>query len=146
MMIRVVPFEVCHAKFLISQDKTGFMGKYIEPQHLLAVSQSKMAYTGMVGGSVVFCGGVIRYWDNRGEAWAIFGRDVKQHFIGIHNAVRRFLAVCPLRRVEATVYADFKEGHRWVRALGFRVEGERLRGFFPDGKDATLFSRVNNSV
>ena len=60
----------------------------------------------------------------------------------IHRAVLRGLSAAPFRRIEAHVEASHAEGHRWIAALGFELEGV-MRNFW-NGRDFALYSRIKD--
>lgn len=93
-------------------------------------------------GTVFMCAGVVKYWNGRGEGWAIFNKSVGASMVGVHRIVSRYLDIIPIKRVECTVEADFKEGHRWAKLLGFEMECPRMKNYFENGKDAVLYARV----
>lgn len=96
-------------------------------------------------GRVVCCAGIRKIWDGRGEAWAVFDKKVRNEFLSVHRIVRKFLDASPLKRVEASVFVDFEAGHRWVKALGFKLEAPSRKGYWPGGIDAALYSRVRDA-
>jgi len=100
------------------------------------------AFTGLIDGRVVAIAGVRELWEGRGEAWALIARDIGP--LGMrqtHYAVRRYLEVSRLRRIEAACDAAFLEAHRWLQLLGFIYEGP-LALYTPDGRDCLRFARV----
>ena len=141
-MIEIVKFKAEHIQMLREQDATAYLTAYITPEHEKQLETCTHAYTGIVNGRVVTCAGVIEYWHDRGEAWAIMDRTFGQDFLPIHRAVKRFLDLVPYRRIEAVVDYEFVNGHRWVKMLGFRVEAERMKAYLPRGRDATLYARI----
>lgn len=101
------------------------------------------AFTGVVDGRVVACGGI--YPTNAGKTghcWMMISEDAGRHFIAVHRAVVRAIEVCTMQRLEATVDCDFTEGHIWLDMLGFDCEAPRMRKYTPDGRDAALYARV----
>lgn len=113
------------------------------PERLKAMENEKYAYAAFDDdGRILACGGVVEWWANRGDAWMMFNNDCRVDFLKIHNAVKRFLDVCPLRRIEATVDYNFVAGHRWIKLLGFTLEAPRLRAYTMDGRDVALYSLV----
>jgi len=90
---------------------------------------------------IIFCGGILPLWPGRGYAWSILTERAGLHFIGLHRVVRHYLNESSLKRIEATVDADFLAGHRWIRALGFEFEGV-LRAYNPNGSDSVLYARI----
>jgi len=117
--------------------------KSFTPGSLRALERSPYAHTVFADdGTVLLCGGVTPYWEGRAESWAMLNRNRRADFIGLHRVALRFLEKCPVRRIEASVECDSENGHRWCKALGFKLEAERLKGFLPGGKDAALYARV----
>lgn len=101
------------------------------------------AWTVMVDGHPVACGGVMPVWDGRGYAWALMGTDSGPYMLHITRAVKRGLRITPYQRVEMAVDATFDAGCRWAEMLGFvRETTTPLRCYLPGGKDAWLYARV----
>ena len=140
--MEVVKLEAIHVEWLLKQKSTQGFGTFWTEAHTKRLEKDRYAYTGIEGDRILFCAGVVEYWPERGEAWAIFGQNQRKDFLKIHNAVKRFLNICPLKRIEATVDFDFEAGHRWVELLGFKLEAERMRSYRMDGGDASLYARV----
>lgn len=132
-------------QFLIDQKGRSYVRRITDEQ---AASLEAMPYavSVFVEGELQLCTGVNVYWPNRGEAWAVFHPHCRKNFIALHHAVKRHLETVPLRRIEAGVDVDFAPGHRWMRALGFELEAPRLRAFLPDGRDASLYSKIRREV
>lgn len=142
-MISVEPFRARDATELSEQEATAYLRPFISEEVMKALEGSPYAYTLRgADGRVVACAGVYEYWKGRGEAWALMDKNCKSEFFAVHNAVKRFLEICPVRRIEAVVDAGFEAGHRWVKALGFELEAPRLRGYRPTGGDCALYARV----
>lgn len=142
-MIKVVPLKVAHVEFLKTVGALTYLTDYIEPEALKALENSKYAFTGLnEAGVPLGCAGLVQYWDGRAEAWAFFNPNCRKYFLEIHKAVSKFLNSCSTRRIEATVDINFVAGHRWVKLLGFEMEGPRLRRYTIDGRDVVLYSRI----
>jgi len=41
------------------------------------------------------------------------------------------------------VDVGFKEGHRWIKMLGFELEGY-MKAYRPDGADMLLYARIKS--
>lgn len=111
-------------------------------EQLIAVGPSFSA----VGedGTVHAIAGVIPHWNGRAVAWAFVGFDAGPYMVRITREVKRFLATSGLRRVEASVRADFPAAVRWVEMLGFHRETpEPMRGYGPSGESCYLYARVS---
>lgn len=119
-----------------------FIGPVLSADQVASLENTPHACSVFVDGDLIVCGGVTEYWAGRGEAWAIFHPEGRKYFATIQRVTREFFDRCPIRRVEASIACDFSVGKRWVESLGFKLECERLRSFFPDGGDATLYSRL----
>ena len=85
--------------------------------------------------------GVEPQWENRAIAFALISGAAGPYFWAIHSAVRNFLNSTPYRRIEATVDVGFEQGHRWIKMLGFEIEGY-MKAYRPDGADMLLYARV----
>lgn len=99
-------------------------------------------HTGVIGGRVMFCGGIVPYWPGRGWVWALFSEESKLHFVPMIRDVKRFFTeqlATSYRRLELAVPFDFAIGHRRAEHLGFKVECERAKYFLPDGGDCSLY-------
>ena len=108
---------------------------------LSRLAQKGLAFTAEQHGDVLAIAGVTPQWENRALAWALIGDCAGQHFPSIHKAVRRFLERAPYRRIEASVDVGFEQGHRWIKMLGFEIEGY-MRAYRPDGADMLLYARI----
>lgn len=137
-----VKFERAHLDQILEQETMAFLRPHMKEAHIQKMVESPYSYSWIVNDRAVGCGGVIEFWDDRGEAWAVLESGLKTEFLSIHRAVSRFFEMCPLNRIEATVLHSFKEGHRWMKALGFEVEAPLLKSYFPNGADATLYAKV----
>lgn len=117
---------------------------YLTVQHGEAIEKAGNACTVLDGDIPVVVGGIFKFWQNRGEAWLIFGKVKTQDFITIFKMVQRFISMSPLRRIEMVIDHDFPQGHRWAKLLGFEKEAECLRSYLPDGRDVSLYALVRN--
>lgn len=137
----IVPFEPSHLRSLVLQEAQAWMGPMIGGDYGDSLVRGGPCFTALDDGRVLACAGVIRMWENRGQAWALMSADSGRHFVGIYRGIRRFLDMDETRRVEATVDSNFDAGHRLMRMLGFEREG-RMRAYLMDGRDCDLYARV----
>lgn len=93
-------------------------------------------------GTVLACAGVVQMTEGRGVAWAYMSQNIGHKMTHVTRAVRRYLKLSPLWRIEMHVDCDFDSGHRWARMLGFKMECERMRAFTPDKRDCALYAMV----
>lgn len=120
----------------------SYLREFIKPADLLRAEQLKYCYSVYKGEQILLCAGVHEYWQDRGEMWAMFDANCKREFIRLVTLIRRFMEVCPLRRLEAVVDHGFEPGHRLVRALGMKLECETMEAYRHNGINASLYARV----
>lgn len=140
--MHIEPFQPKHLETLVLQEsQAGFSRFFDDQEYAPALINAGPCFAATENGVVYACAGIVHQWDNRAIAWGLIGEAAGSHFVKIHRAVRRFLDMSPVRRVEAFVDADFDAGHRWIQMLGFEREGF-MRAFTPLGKDAVLYARI----
>lgn len=100
-----------------------------------------LAWTAESEGRILAIAGVEPQWENRAIAFALISGAAGPYFWAIHSAVTRFLDSTPYRRIEATVDVGFEQGHRWIKMLGFEIEGY-MKAYRPDGADMLLYAKV----
>lgn len=142
MTMDLIPFKPEHFDQIQEQETTVHLRPLLTPAMLHALAGQPHSYTAVVGGRVVACGGLIEYWPGRAEAWAVLDATSRKEFLAVHNAARRVLDLGLFRRVEAVVETGFATGHRWLLALGFRMEAPRMLRYGADGRDYSLYARV----
>lgn len=144
-MISVIDFKADHMEYLL---KTGIadhqLGPFLKPEQGVALEKVGGSYTVMEDSKPVAIGGVLKYWDTRGEAWLLVGKPSTHGFPIIFKKIRNFLKDTPIKRVEMVVAHDWKNGHRWARLLGFKKEADTLASYLPDGRDVSLYSMVRS--
>ncbi|HET6890540.1 MAG TPA: hypothetical protein VFH31_05510 [Pyrinomonadaceae bacterium] len=139
--MEIVPFKPEHLAKIRLQGAQEYLTSYIDPASVSAL-QVGSAFSAIEGDLVLGSAGVISIWHGRGIAWAWLSKDCGKYFVRIHRAVKRFLDMSDINRIEATVDCDFHAGHEWIHMLGFELEAERMRGYRPDGGDMSLYARV----
>lgn len=137
----VVPYEPKHMHALHVQSAQLYTLGWAPADHAEMLARFP-AYTALDGDEVLVCAGVLEIWAGRAAAWAFLSENIGTRMTSVHRAVRRYFELLDYRRIEAEVATDFPEGHRWVRMLGFKLECPRMRGYFPDGSDASLYVKV----
>ena len=139
--MEIVPAKFEHLKELISLPYNAALTWLLTPKSKENI-ESPHAKSILLDGKPIFVGGIVPYWGNRGEAWAVLSPGYPQHFYAMHKKIKKHFESCPFRRIEATVECEFENGHRWIRALGFTLEAPRLKLYFPDGKDASRYALI----
>lgn len=142
--MNVIEFKAEHLYELDLQDGQAYLSNWVTPEQAKSIEAAEgWAFTGVVNGVPIGSAGVMPIWQGRGMAWAYLSKDTSgSRFMAVHRAVKRFLEMCFLHRIEMTVDCDFEPGHRWARMLGFTMEAERMSAYRPDGGDCALYARV----
>ena len=142
MIVR--PYEVGDELKITLQSSQKYMNDYeFYSAEVLELSKQGLAWTGEQDGKILAISGVIPIWEGRASAWAFISEDAGEHMYHVHKAVRSFLRKSYFTRIEATVDLEFAEGVRWMKMLGFELEGY-MKAYKPDGSDALLFARVRH--
>ncbi len=143
--ITFTPFQPAHLDSIELQPAQAWLrGFAIDPAAFAAAAVPGLAWSGVVGGTIVGAAGVLSLWPGRAQAWAWLAAIPPRHWTAIVRRMRAVLDTAGAQgfhRIEATVLRDFGPGCRLVRLLGFETEG-LMRAYAPDGRDAFLYARV----
>lgn len=142
-MIDIVPFETTHLDSLRLQPAQERFLFYFDFEYADFLKTAGPSFSAVKDGQVLACAGLIKQWENRAIAWSLLNGNLGVEFIKVHRAVDRFLKLSEFNRIEAYVDANFGQGHRWIKRLGFECEGT-MKQFNPDGSDACLYARLRN--
>lgn len=138
----VVDFDPAHLDALTEQDATAYLRQFAQADDAKKLrAASSHAYTGLVNGKPVACGGITQWWPGVGEMWAVFGRDAGPHMVAIVRGAKRVLDLADCHRVSAAVDTTFVPGQRLAALLGFTIEG-KMRSYGPDRRDYYLYARA----
>jgi hypothetical protein len=141
-MMSFGPFKAAHLSQLAVQDAQRWTLSYMSPALMMTI-EGQWSNTVFRDGRPICCGGVIEQRPDYGILWSFVGSDVTPYdFRTLHHLVSLFIADLPYRRLEMHVDTNFRNGHRWAKALGFTCEAYRMRGFLLNGGDASLYARV----
>lgn len=141
--MHVIPFRPDHLHALVLQEaQFAAMPMLSKHGYGEVLMQAGPCFTlADSDGRVYACAGLMDMWENRAHAWALLSHDAGRYFVRIVRAMRAYLELQDIRRIEAAVDAQFSQGHRLMHMLGFEREGH-MRAFMPDGRDAVLYGRV----
>jgi RimJ/RimL family protein N-acetyltransferase len=140
-----MPFEPQHLTDLKLQSaQVASEGNFDNPAYAASLKSSGPAYTAFFDGKVVAVAGMVNIWNGRGLAWALFTPMALDHFTEIYKAIKRFLEISDVRRIECFVDCEFERAHRMARKLGFVMECERMESFTPDGRACSLYARIRH--
>lgn len=141
-MTKVVPLKAEHLKIILN-DNPCTVKKYMTEEIMLHIESTLRAFTVLDDEYPVSCFGITDIYPGRAEAWTFFGKKSPHTFIVLFRAIKRALQVCNVRRVEAAIDIDYKEGHRWIKALGFELEVPLMKAYNIDGGDVSLYVRLS---
>ena len=136
----MVPYKAEH--MLTLQVQQAQCGTFPCTLEYAKSAEGPQTWTALEGDEVLGVGGVMAIWEGRGTVWSILGVGARAHFVELHRACRKILDDAPQKRLESDCLCSFPAGHRWLRMLGFRLEAACARSYYPDGSDASLYSRV----
>lgn len=140
-MVEIVKFSRQHLRPMLDQPSNKFLREWLINGH--AEAMESHAYTILLNGEPMVCGGVQKYWDKRGHAWAIFSENAKSCFVPVFRAAKTFvrLALVEFNRIEMYVPLDQEKHHRRAELLGFKAESV-ARKFLATGEDVIVYSIV----
>lgn len=144
-MITFVPFAPDHLDHLTLQAaQRCFERELANQEYRRALVVPDFSWTGIIGGRVVGCAGLVPQWPGRAIAWALLGEIPRPAWPAVHKKVLAVLAAAERRgffRIETHVDPQFPQAMRWVAMLGFRPEGLN-RAYTPDRRDLLMTARI----
>ena len=141
-MYKVVPFKRWHIDFLLTHgDAEGGSFRLDEPT-LDALEAAPNTWTLLWDAEPLLCGGTVPMWPGRHTAWCFMNKLAARHMTFVTRYARKTLERVK-GRIEFTVRADFPQGHRWARMLGFEIETLVLKGYGPEGEDHVGYVKFN---
>tara|TARA_X000001316_G_C895537_1_gene15670 strand:- start:5 stop:481 length:477 start_codon:yes stop_codon:yes gene_type:complete len=145
--VEIVPFRNEHAEFILSQELNA-SELYLKPEHrkyALYLEQVGLSFTGLVNNKPIAAGGISLLWDGVAEGWVMATKDIWKHYIVFAKHFKKktdvLIETTNLKRLQTTVKADFKKGHRFAEWLGMKSEGI-MKNYGPDGSDYIRYARI----
>jgi hypothetical protein len=80
---------------------------------------SKPAYSMLIDGKVMCCGGILAGENGAGIVWSYFAKGSAEHMKAILSQTEILFRESGFHRIEATVKENFKVGRRFIEKLGF---------------------------
>lgn len=139
----IMPFAPEHLEQLRDNQTQGHIGVALrDPAYIQTLVESD-GWTAIENGKVLGSAGLIPVWQGHTHAWALLAADCgPAGMLLLTRAILRMLKM-QAGRIQTVVEADFVEGQRWMKVLGFtRETPDVMRKWYPDGSDAILYSRV----
>jgi hypothetical protein len=145
--LRLIPFQSAHAAALTLRPGAAEVLSGLGDVAALAQAYAAAGPCWTVlaaDGSVAACGGAVRFWAGVGECWCWAGAGLEARAVAFARLARRAVAQLSeahgFRRLQAHVREGDGRAERFVRHLGFELEG-RCPGFGPDGAAHNLYGR-----
>lgn len=148
---KIVPFEGKHVKYIIGSEHKRDQEDWVQPpiidQWLKAWEGKLWAFTAMIDGIPIACGGIsLQEW-NKAEVWAVFSSSFKQHKLFIYRFIKTAIVEgikkFNIIRLQATIDPQYPENIKWIESLRFEYEGI-LRKYGPQNQDYWMYSRLSD--
>jgi hypothetical protein len=151
MSLTLVNFRAAHGLALkgqVAQRVPDWLNAQWGPEkwHEIEKASQGRSFSGLDGGAVFACSGVIPYWYGRCQVWAIISREIgKARMLWLTRQAFTFLDRLQqderYRRVEAVANASNPASVRWCEMLGFEKEGY-MECYDPEGNDHIAYVRL----
>lgn len=147
-MIEVVPFKPEHINRLADMGGMGDLGDLAEmARDQCNYGDSTAAFTALDGVRLVGMAGFQTLWAGSAEAWFIPGEVRRRDWPRLTDLICAGIATAhgrhDLWRLQISVVAGWPAAHRWAQRLGFRIEGEPMEGFGPDGRNYWRYVHID---
>jgi hypothetical protein len=98
-----------------------------------------LSFTALYKGKPIGCAGIRPLWKGVGEAWVMFGPDVRSHTLFLYRNTRSYMKKLVWKygfhRIQAYCRCDFPQAFGFLEILGFKMEGKAYK-YNPDRTDA----------
>lgn len=142
--MEVVVLQSDHLDQMTLQPSQQYLRDFINaPGYADCLIRGGYAFCAIENGKPIAAAGVIMTQPHIGLSWSLLTDDLSpRNMVSVHRAVKKFIDVSPISRIETHVRADApSSARRWVEMLGFEYEG-RMRGYSQDGVDCLLYARL----
>lgn len=138
----IVPFIPTHLSNIDLHESMGFMNEYLDNADYANLLVSGIGYSGIVDGRTVLASGLLQTGTYKATAWALVGKDAGKYMLKATREIERQIRQSPYKRIETPVLRSFKEGHRWMKILGFENETPNgMKYWGEDGKTYDMYAR-----
>lgn len=138
-MYKIVPFKKEHLDCMEVRSHED----YILKTGVINSLEDGVAFTGIIDGRIIACGGVVPYKHGVGELWQIPSIYVADHALVYARYIKEWVEemkeVFGLHRMETLCQTD--ELHsKWMKFIGFESEGVKKKFF--DGQDYEMWGKT----
>jgi hypothetical protein len=135
-------FESADVQRILNRD-----GGQVPPQTILEQAACGPAWTAVLDGQPLGCGGLVLPWPGVGIAWMVLSEEIHQHPLWLTRTVKQFLVdmtrIHHLHRVEAVALEESETNQAWLKRLGFtREEHGRATAYLSDQRTMIRYERV----
>lgn len=143
MTLLYVPMQEHHARSLVPQEAQAWIPAEDRVADALTLAKAGPSWAVVAEEGVVCLAGVQPQWGGRAVAWALLSASASRHMLGLTRAAKRYFDGLDYGRIEMYVDAEFAEGCRWARLLGFTNETPGgMAKFLPNGNRAFMYGRA----
>lgn len=145
--MNIVDFEPEHLERVLPQPNQAGFTASMDSIDMALLRRPGLSFSGLSPrGAVLGCAGVVPMWPGVAQAWAVFSEAALREPVTLTRTVMREIEgiafSLALRRLQATVAEEHREGARWLAFLGFELEG-MLVNYGPRGVgDYWMYGRV----
>jgi hypothetical protein len=137
----IIPFKSEHlVGFDAQANQVDYISRY-QVEQGKALETSGVAKTAIEGDYVIGCAGIIKFHENRAQAWMVLSRNAGRHIWPIFQEIKKFLDEAPYKRIEAVCTYSFYNGHRLLQMLGFKPEA-LMKYYDEAGNDCSQYVRI----
>ena len=153
MDIKIIQYEPVHAYNILDRnvrEEDTWLSKFPDWEKWAeGWKKEGPAFTLVIDGQIIGCGGVVLLDKNKGEAWTLLSSLFYKHKKTTYKAIIRYLSLIiaekGLKRVQALVNTglpNVEACERFLVHLGFKNETpDGMEGYGPNGETVLLFAR-----
>lgn len=147
-MIEITGYRPEHFTRIITTNPRSVEGALTDEAVISLKAREKEqgdAWTMLVDGNPVACGGFFHYANNEAEAWYLISPDAAEHTKLLLRVVRGFIETFitdkDVLRLKAFVDMDDEAGKRWAGCMGFTIK-DPLEIYHSEGREYALYERL----
>lgn len=150
-MIDIQEYIPEHARYILAHgiNEGAPETTYQFGSHADHVGVKDQSFTLKINGEAVACGGILPMWHGVGEGWVLASHKIHGHTISIPRIIYDILDELMDKhgywRIQGATLANWKQGLRFARFLGFEKEG-LMKRYGPGGEDYVRHARVKDGT
>lgn len=144
-IVEIIPYKKEHLLEMIYEPHNDSDRDFFLKNGMWVQLENTHSFTIFLKGTPVVCGGVIPYWEGRGQIWTMFSKKCGENFLPVFRLIKKFLKEQPTPRIEVCVPWNNAVGKRRAQLLGFQLECARAKKYLR-GVDHTLYSLVKEGA